>query len=70
MGAQINATENFESVLTSTFVPRGKSPKTQTRKMCRAKKNIVYTRAVQCIEKDLLISKNGNIDIEIDKRIF
>ena len=36
------------------------------------KKNIVYTRAVQCIEKEILISKNGNIDIdiEIDKRMF
>ena len=38
MGAKINATENFESVLTTIFGPPGKSPKTQTRKMCRAKK--------------------------------
>ena len=29
-------------------------------------------RAAQCIDKEILISKNGNIDIdiEIDKRMF
>ena len=32
----------------------------------------VGSRAAQCIDKELLISKNGNIDIEIeiDKRVF
>ena len=31
-----------------------------------------YARAAQCIDKEILISKNGNIDIdiEIDKRFF
>ena len=33
---------------------------------------IMYSRAAQCIDKEILISKNGNIDIdiEIDKRMF
>ena len=32
----------------------------------------VHIRAAQCIDKEILISKNGNIDIdiEIDKRMF
>ena len=35
-------------------------------------KNDLHTRAAQCIDKEILISKNGNIDIdiEIDKRMF
>ena len=28
------------------------------------------TRGAQCTNKEILISKNGNIDIEIDKRMF
>ena len=33
---------------------------------------LIYNRAAQCIDKEVLISKNGNIDIdiEIDKRMF
>ena len=38
----------------------------------KAKINSVRIRAAQCIDKEILISKNGNIDIaiEIDKRMF
>ena len=34
--------------------------------------NSTHIRAAQCIDKEILISKNGNVDfnIEIDKRIF
>ena len=34
--------------------------------------SVVQGRAAQCIDKEILISKNGkiDIDIEIDKRIF
>ena len=28
------------------------------------------TRADQCIDKEILISKDGNVDIDIDKRVF
>ena len=30
----------------------------------------VDARAAQCIDKEILIGKNGNIDIEIDERVF
>ena len=32
--------------------------------------SVMSFRAAQCIDKEILISKNGNIDIEIDKRMF
>ena len=34
--------------------------------------HVLQPRAAQCIDKEILISKNGNIDIdiEIDKRMF
>ena len=31
---------------------------------------VMSFRAAQCIDKEILISKKGNIDIEIDKRMF
>ena len=35
-------------------------------------KFLLQFRAAQCIDKEILINKNGNIDIdiEIDKRVF
>ena len=40
--------------------------------MNRRMGEVVWSRAAQCIDKEILISKNGNIDIdiEIDKRMF
>ena len=40
--------------------------------MNRRMGEVVWSRAAQCIDKEILISKNGNIDIdiEIDKRVF
>ena len=32
--------------------------------------SVMSVRAAQCIDKEIFISKNGNIDIEIDKRMF
>ena len=31
---------------------------------------VLHGKAAQCIDKEILISKNGTIDIDIDNRMF
>ena len=65
--------KEFRSVGTILEAPKFIPDPWHLTKMHEQKYNedgMTQTRAAQCIDKEILISKNGNIDIEIDKRMF